>query len=205
VNRAQTFRIAPEKKQRGYPAHSGYPRVLHEYYREPGRTIDALLRKETFTGSVFDPFCGGGTIPARCRAYGIDADGSDLQSIEGCTVQDFFTSTAVHDNIISNPPYIQAEQAIHHGLPLIRYKMALLLRLNFLASQKRSSWLYHKVGLARVLVLGTRPSCPPGIYTGIRDNYGCLVQPEETGGKADYAWLVFWRGYTGKVLIEGIG
>jgi hypothetical protein len=70
MSRAQAFQVRQEKKQTSYSGHSGYQRVLHDYYREPARAVDALLDFEAFTGSVYDPFCGGGTIPARCRARG---------------------------------------------------------------------------------------------------------------------------------------
>jgi hypothetical protein len=179
-----------------YPGHSGYKRVKHDYYREPTFAVDRLLENETFTGSIFDPFCGGGTIPARCRAQGLQADGSDLQDIEGCTVQDAFSITEMHDNYIANPPYGLAEKAIRYLLPLTRYKLAFLLRTNFLHSIRRSTF-YATMPFARMWCLSRRPSCPPGIYRGIRDNLGCLIQPEETGGKMDYSWFIFEHGHKG--------
>ena len=114
--RAQALRIT--KPYTSYPGHSGYKRVQHDYCREPKWAVDQLLQVETFTGSIYDPCCGGGTIPARCRAHGLHADGSDLQSIAGCKVQDVFTITAIHDNHIANPPYDLAEEAIRYLLPL---------------------------------------------------------------------------------------
>jgi hypothetical protein len=61
------------------------------------------------------------------------------------------------------------------------------------------------VPLARVWLLSRRPSMPPGIYWGQRNNFGCLIQEEETGGKMDYSWFVFDHGYTGKVTIDWLG
>jgi hypothetical protein len=171
--------------------------VLHDYYREPAWTVDRLLEKEIFIGGVLDPCAGGFTIPARCRAHGIEADGSDLQDIAGCTMRDVFTITEMHDNYMLNPPYKPAERIIRHLLPLTRYKPVVLLRTNFLHGIKRHRHFFPNVPLARVWCLSSRPSCPPGIYHGIRDNLGCLIQPEETGGKMDYSWFVFERGHFG--------
>jgi hypothetical protein len=180
-----------------YPGYSGYQRVLHDYYREPASPIDLLLQVEKFTGSIFDPCCGGGTIPARCRAHGYQADGSDLQDIAGCTVRDVFASTEMRDNHMLNPPYKQAERIIRHLLPLTRHKLAVLLRTNFLHGIKRHRGFFPFVPLARMWFLSPRPSCPPGIYQGARDNLGCLIQPEETGGKMDYSRFIFERRHTG--------
>ena len=193
--RAQARQIS-EPYAGSYPGHSGYDRVLYDYYREPGWAIDRFLEKERFVGQVIDPFCGGGTIPARCRAHGIDADGSDIQDIEGCTVRYAFSITEMHDNFIGNPPYNRAEEAVRYLMPLTRRKLAFFLRTNFLHSIRRLKF-YASMPLARVWFIGPRPSCPPGIYYGIRDNYGCLIQPEEKGGKMDYSWFVFERGHTG--------
>jgi hypothetical protein len=193
--RAQALQISKPYAS-SYPGHSGYARVLHDYYREPARAVDQLLEKESFTGRVYDPFCGGGTVPARCRAHGIDADGSDLQDIAGCTVRDAFTITERHDNFVSNPPYKPAEAAIRYLLPLARHKLAFLLRTNFLHSIRRRAF-YASMPLVRVWFLSSRPSCPPGIYRGSRDDFGCLIQPEENGGKMDYSWFIFERGHTG--------
>jgi hypothetical protein len=179
-----------------YPGHSGYDPVLHGYYREPGWPTDLMLAKEKFTGVIIDPCEGGGTIPARCRAHGYQAEGSDLCSIAGCTVRDVFSITEPFDNAILNPPYDLAEPIIRHLLPLTRYKLVVLIRHNFLFSLKRRDF-FATMPLVRVWYLSRRPSCPPGIYQGIRDNYGCLIQPEEKGGKMDYIWLVFEHGHTG--------
>ena len=134
----------------------------------------------------------------------LQADGSDLQAIEGCTVQDAFTITEMHDNVVSNPPYRLAEKAVRYLLPLTRYKIAFLLRTNFLHGINRHRKFYPNVPLARVWIISLRPSCPPGIYHGIRDNYGCLIQPEETGSKMDYSWFIFERDHQGRPEIGWI-
>lgn len=102
-------------------------------------------------------------------------------AVKSCTVRDAFSVTEMHDNYVSNPPDKRAEDAIRYLLPLTRYKIAFLLRTNFLHGIRRHRDFFLIVPLARVWILSPRPSCPPGIYHGIRDDYGCLIQPEETG------------------------
>jgi hypothetical protein len=167
-----------------------------------GWAVDALLDAEPFRGSVFDPFCGGGTIPAHCRARGMRANGSDIQSISGCAGGDFFVSTRRHDDIISNPPHVLAARASRHALKVARCKVAFFLRFNFLESQCRDTF-FRDVPLSRALVMARRVSCP-GIQAGERDRWGCLIQSEEQGGKSVYAWCVFDHCHTGEPRLARI-
>ena len=63
---------------RGNPRSSGYERAANDWYREPAWLVDALLEHELFVGTIWDPACGGGTIPGRCKAWGYDTMASDI-------------------------------------------------------------------------------------------------------------------------------
>ena len=51
---------------------SGYARDTLDWYIEPAWTVDALCEYVRFRGTVHDPACGKGTIPARLTLLGRD-------------------------------------------------------------------------------------------------------------------------------------
>lgn len=79
-----------------------------------------------------------------------------------------------YDLIITNPPYSLAQQFIEKAIDSNAHQIAMLLRLNYLGSQKRASfWKKHPCD---IYVLPKRPS-----FTG-------------TGTDAtEYAWFVWTR------------
>jgi hypothetical protein len=172
---------------------SGWEREPHDWYREPPRIVDALLDVEEFHGTVLDPCCGGGTIPARCLARGIHAIGSDIVDRGYGIVQDVFDRMEPVDAIVTNPPYKLAVPVAQHALCLAS-KVALLLRINFLEGQSRKKF-FKDAPLARIWVSAWRASMPPGCMNGPRDEFGALVVPPATGGTTTYAWFIFVRGH----------
>jgi hypothetical protein len=106
------------------------------------------------------------------------AFGDDLRALtEGATVVgDFLEKTTVlqalqFDIVLTNPPYALAEDFIRASLEVAPV-VAMLLRINFLASRKRRNWLRElRPG---VFVLPNRPS-----FTG------------EGGDMTEYAWMTF--------------
>jgi hypothetical protein len=88
-----------------------------------------------------------------------------------------------YDLIFTNPPYSLAEEIITHALETwSKATVVMLLRLNFLGSQKRKSfWDKHPV--SEIYVLSKRPS-----FTG------------KGTDATEYAWFV-WRPHTTKQRI----
>jgi hypothetical protein len=39
---------------------------------------------------------------------------------------------------------------------------------------------------------------PPGVDTGIRDQFGAIVQPASAGGKGPFAWFEYTPGFRGE-------
>lgn len=184
---------------RGNPRSSGYERAQHDWYREPPWLVDALLDAEQFEGGVLDPACGGGTIPSRCLARGLLAIGSDIVNRGFGERQNFFVRTAPIDNIITNPPFNQAQQFVEHALKLTRRKVAVVQRLAFLEGQKRKR-MFDGTPLARVWVSSRRACMPPGtgfITDSQRDQWGALRTQEGRGGAIAYAWFVWDHAHSG--------
>ncbi len=171
---------------------SGYARDPHDFYVEPEWCVDLLIDHEPFYHSVMDPCCGSGTIPKcfergtrKMFVYGSDAfrnpPGWGNWFIDcGDFLSDEWTEYApMFDNIVMNPPYKRAEAFARKAISLVKCKVAMLVRLDFLASQKRHK-LFSDHLPARVYVLSKRPSMPPG---------GVTVRAQN--GQHDYCWIVW--------------
>ena len=173
-------------------------RVPNDFYCEPPWLVRALLDTEPFVGIILDPCCGCGTIPSCCRQRYLEVIGADLvdRGYHGTVIQDFFDRTEPVDAIIANPPYGLAQAFIDHGLSLAP-KVAMLLRMAFLESQRRRPW-FAKSPLARVWISSRRPSIPPGVSIGQHDLWGAVVQPTASGGSMPYCWMISVRGHNGR-------
>ena len=85
---------------------------------------------------------------------------------------------APHDVAVSNPPYYLAQEVLEHSLELAR-TVVLLLRLNYLESEKRANFL--RAHPPDVYVLPSRPSF-------------CANRQGKRGTDATaYAWMVWPR------------
>lgn len=140
----------------------------------PGRILDPCaaqgellaVTKEFFPSALYAACdINGAFAPALSEATaGAFVTGDFLQSIDVLRRGQF-------DFIITNPPYNQAEEFIKASLQVAPV-VAMLLRINFLASQRRRNFLAEaKPG---VYVLPNRPS-----FTG------------DGGDMTEYGWFVF--------------
>jgi hypothetical protein len=169
-----------------------YPRE-DEHFVEPIWVSQRLFEEEKFAGEIYDPACGFGRIVESALAVGIEAYGSDLvdRGFTGIR-RDFLRQIAPgrHDNIVTNPPFDQLEQFTRHAVERSRRKTAVIsptARLN------AARWL-KDLPLRRIWLLTPRPSMPPGHVV----KSGGKV----TGGKQDYCWLIFERGYVGQPELD---
>jgi hypothetical protein len=171
---------------------SGYAYEDDGWYVEPAWFADAIFAVEDFFGSVWDPFCGEGTIPKAATARGIQAFGSDIVDRGyGTPRLNFFdVEEPPALNVASNPDYRVLQEAVDHALAIVSGKVAVVARLGFLASQRRREWFQY-APLARVWVASKRPSMPPG-GKGIK----------ASGGTIEYAWLVFDRRHVGEPILK---
>lgn len=124
-----------------------------------------FIKKLPFT--VWEPAQGDGRLVSWMISNGIEAIGSDIA--DGT---DFLSSTMGVGSIVTNPPFSLAFEFCQHAVNLSR-NVVMLLRLNFLASQKRKTWFTANPPTA-LFILSKRPSF--------------------TGGKTDacdYAWVAW--------------
>jgi len=131
-----------------------------DLYETPAAAIHALLQAEAFLGAVWEPAAGPGAIVQVLRAAGHHVVATDLLD-HGCPDSsggvDFLAQQCAPDGvacIVTNPPFMHADAFVRHAIPLVP-KVAMLLRLAFLESERRSDILDNGT-LARVLVFRNR-------------------------------------------------
>jgi hypothetical protein len=194
---------------RGFPrpGNNGFKIVEREWYVEPRWCVHQFLDyldaiAEPIVGEVLDPACGGGTIPSVCLERGIPARGSDNVDRGFGEVRDLFSVTEKVDNIITNVPYSNAEPCVRHLITITRYRLIMILPLTFWEGQKRHRGLHREIPPEYFYPCGNRPSMPPGVDTGIRDQFGAIVQPTNSGGKGPYAWFEYRPGFQGSATVR---
>jgi len=136
--------------------------------------------------TAFDPSMGDGRMFLFLEEHGLKVDGRDQiyeSDTTGLDDESFFSWNGTADLIITNPPFSKAAQFIHHAMPRCK-TLILLLRLNFLASQKRYP-LFKEHKPDALFVLSKRPS-----FNG------------KGTDNADYAWFV-WQN-DAKHIEQGI-
>ena len=171
-------------------------RAEGDFYVEPAWVVEALLDVERFSGGIWDPACGQGTIPKvlKARGHGSIIATDLVDHGYGQAGYDFpalnYRAVGGADNIICNPPFKLAEAFVRQGLKFAKFKVAMLFRLAFLEGQARAR-LFDTTPLARVHVFSRRVSMPPG-GQGI----------EAKGGAVAFAWFVWEHGYEGSPTLH---
>jgi hypothetical protein len=166
-----------------------WEKSANEWYVEEPWTNERLFDVEAFDGKVHDPCVGMGRMVDGGAKAGVDVTGTDIvQRDKRFAVRDFFEHNWRYDNIATNPPFGDSDRFLRHALDTVERKIALLLPATWHIGSKRARML-DATPLRRVWFLAPRPSMPPGhvIQSG----------EEPGGGRVDYAWYVWLRGYDG--------
>jgi predicted RNA methylase len=141
-----------------------------DFYETPSWAVRAIFpHLPVVEGKtrILDPGCGTGAILREIGAHypenevcGLEIDSGRFEACSASTdlpvlQGDFMNHSDRWDLIVSNPPYSFAIEFVQHALSLAPV-VAMLLRLPWLASQKRAQW--HRENPAHVCVLPKRPS-----------------------------------------------
>lgn len=139
---------------------SGYERIARDEYSTPEWVTEALLpHLPPPPLYIWEPACGSGKM-VRVLARVGDVVGTDI----AVSNNDFLSciATAWHrpfDAIITNPPYVLAQEFIEHALKQIattRGMAAMLLRTDFDHAKGRQHLFSNCVTFAKKLVLTRR-------------------------------------------------
>lgn len=166
-------------------------RPANDFYPTPPLATEALLAVETFTGTIWEPACGDGSMSKVLEAHGHTVISTDLiDRGYGEAPHDFLTSTQTAANIITNPPFTLAESFVRLALARSTGKVAMLCKIQFLEGTKRRT-LFETTPLARVWVFSKRLT--------LRRNG--VTAPAAASGMLCFAWHIWQHGYTGAPTI----
>ncbi len=163
-------------------------------YCTPCHITKALLKREVFPGSIWEPAAGRGDIVKVLRNCNYpDVHASDINNwgFQPCETEDFLKSTHESDCLITNPPFDLKVQFLEQAKRLVRHKIVLLLPVEF---EYTMTFIKHHQA---------DPAFPwKGLYT-FPQSFRWL-NTSEAWGKIHFGWYVFERGAIGEVVREKI-
>jgi hypothetical protein len=170
-------------------------RPENDFYPTPPEATLALLSKEKFSGSVWEPACGDGAISKVMETEGYTVKSSDLiDRGYGVAPHDFLASDWTADNIVTNPPFTLAQEFVLKSLEATKHKpggkVVMLCKLVFLEGQKRKSF-FESTPLARVHVFSKRVQF---YREGHQGKLGTSMMA--------FAWFVWEHGHEGPPTIS---
>lgn len=125
-----------------------------DIYPTPVWVTEKLINNVEFDGSITEPACGYGHMAEVLKKrYKVHA--YDINDLGYGEVKNFLEDPRTHDNIVTNPPYLYAQEFIEHALNHATGKVAMLCRIEFLSSQKRQDF-FRKNPPSKILILGRR-------------------------------------------------
>jgi hypothetical protein len=168
-----------------------------DLYETPPKAVRALLKVEQFDRPIWEPACGPGTIVRVLRDTGHKVIATDIKDY-GCPDSkggvDFLGQTSAPagvTTILSNPPFMHADEFVRHALTLAP-RVVMLLRLAFLEGQGRSD-IIDGGKLARVYVFRNRVMMHRDGWDGPRAN-----------GAIAFAWFCWDRDHHGAIELRRI-
>jgi hypothetical protein len=171
----------------------------NDLYETPPVAVHALLKVEPLPRVIWEPACGPGSIVKVLRGAGYRVHASDLVNY-GCPESDsrldFLMERSIPhgvEAIVTNPPYKLAGEFVAHAFALGIPKVVMLLRIQFLESECRSSILDSGL-LARVYVFSRRL---PMMH---RDGW----EGPKASSAFSFAWLVWEAGHRGRAELQRI-
>lgn len=171
---------------------SNEEREENDFYATDPNAVQLLLYKENFNNSILEPCCGQGHISETLKNYGYNVISSDLIN-RGYGFQfDFFDYDSFWGDIVTNPPYKYAQEMVEKAIEIIPEgnKVAMLLRIQFLESEKRREF-FKKYPPETVYVSPKRMQCAKN---GDFEHY--------SNGAVMFAWFVWRKGYKGPIKIK---
>ena len=164
-----------------------------DFYPTPRWATFALIESERFTGDIWEPACGDGSMSEVLAETGNQVISSDLYDRGyGDAGIDYLKTARRAPNVITNPPYNSAEGFVATGLQVAERKFALLLRLAFLEGANRANTIFHKSPPSRVWVFSERITFYPkgAVVAGSGTTaYAWFVWDKANAGATELAWL----------------
>lgn len=175
----------------GASYHSEEEREINDYYATEPKAVKLLLELEKIDGTIWECACGEGHLSKEMERLGYDVISTDLVwRGYGDGVYDFLDSKntgKTNFNIITNPPFIVANDFIKKGIEVLGKgkKMALFLPIRYLEGKTRGD-IFKDYPPYRIYISRSR------LMTAKNGNFN------DVHSAVGYAWFVWRDGYKGK-------
>lgn len=174
----------------------------NDLYETPPVAVHALLRVEALPRSavIWEPACGPGSIVTVLRGAGYRVYATDLAGY-GCPDSDCGVDFLMEGlplfpvgAVVTNPPYKLAGDFVSHALEIGIPRVAMLLRLQFLESERRNAILDGGL-LARVYPFANRlPMMHRDGWDGRKTARSAMA----------FAWFVWDAAHHGRAEVQRI-
>lgn len=181
---------------------ASYEERGNDLYETPPEATEALLKVEPLEDIIWECAAGRGAISRVLRSHGHQVLSTDLFDYGSPDVEftgmDFLSSQvdalpAGINTIVTNPPYMYANEFVAKAMILGIPKIIMLLRLAYLESMKRTPIL-DRGSFKKVYVFKNRlPRMHREGWTG-----------KKATSRMAFAWFVWEKDYTGPATIERI-
>ncbi len=172
-------------------------RAGQDFYATDPRAIELLLAHEKFNKYILEPACWAWHISEVLYNHWYEVYSSDIIDRKYGQVKDFFSYSDRNGDMITNPPYSQAQEFIEHALKITKpwVKIAMLLKLQFLEGKKRKEF-FKKHPPKIVYVHSERIMCAKNWdFEWLKKSWGSAVA---------YAWYIWENGWQWEPVIRRI-
>lgn len=179
----------------------GDDREDNDAYGTPAYATRALLDREDFFGTIWEPACGIGMMSKVIEAYYpgmcISTDIRTIPIIYGGKGIDFLSGgykiDGIIENIVTNPPYKHALKFVERAKSIATEKVAMLMKLTFLEGSTRYAMFHDAVFPLKVVYVFSKR------LTIVKEG-----RTKGSTGMITFAWFVWERKYVGNPYIDWI-
>lgn len=184
----------------GASNHSNEERAELDYYATDPDAVRKILDRESFSGTILEPACGGGHICDALEEYGFNVVSFDIanryaRQSDMCDFLSYEPDGGKNCmDIITNPPYSEGMEFVKHAIDISedRVKIAMFLKLTFLEGKKRKE------------LFAEHPPKTVYVFTNRIDCWKNGVKPDKPSKAVCYAWFVWEKGFKGDPVIKWI-
>lgn len=184
-----------------YLAEQGISRTAireeNDYYATDPRAMEELLEFESFDRKIWEPACGEGNLAEVLKKHGHEVYSTDLidRGYQDELLNFLESERKFDGDIITNPPFKYAKEFVLKSLESVNdgQKVAMFLKLNYLAGVARYKEIYQKTPPVRIYVFSNKRSCSKN---NTKEGFKKRVM--------DYAWFIWEKGQPGPCELKWI-
>lgn len=178
----------------GASNHSKGERQSEDFYASDPIAAEWLLRLEEIKGPIWEPCAGQGHLSKVFIEHGYEVKSTDLVDRGYCEGGVYFLDPRITEwngCVITNPPFILAQEIIEKALEIVPVgqKVCMFLRVLFLEGQRRRA-LFDKYPPKKVWITSRRIVCAKN--GDFKSN---------NGGAQAYMWACWTKGFIGETKL----